>query len=103
MAFSRLSESLKKTISIADGYKLGRLVFEKEDSLVFEKEDSKWVPYIEMGDNESNREYKMVDNYIVEVLNDGKWHTMADEDYQRETAEGWPLFGGFDCRFRERE
>lgn len=33
MAFSRLSESIKKTIAVADGYKLGRLVFENEDSL----------------------------------------------------------------------
>ncbi|HZK02181.1 MAG TPA: hypothetical protein VFC96_04880 [Anaerovoracaceae bacterium] len=92
--FDRLSESIKKTISIADGYKLGRLIFEDEDE--------SWVPYIETG-NEIRREYTEVDGYIVEVLNDGEWYTMTDEDYQRVTAEGWPLFGGFDCRFRERE
>lgn len=96
MAFSRLSESLKKTISIADGYKLGRLVFEDEDC--------EWVPYIETETEGSNKlHYTEVTNFVIEVLNDGEWHTMTDEDYERETAEGWPLFGGFDCRFRERE
>ena len=93
--FTRLSESIKKTSSIADGYKLGRLVFEGEND--------NWVPYVEMGDDESNRKYTEIDDYIVEVLNDGEWHTMTKEDYERVTAEGWPLFGGFDCRFRERE
>ena len=94
MAFSRLNESIKKTTSIADGYKLGRLVFEEENN--------SWVPYIETG-NEVRMEYIEVDGYIVEVLNDGEWYTMTDEDYQRVTAEGWPLFGGFDCRYKERE
>lgn len=94
MAFSRLNESIKKTTSIADGYKLGRLVFEEENN--------SWVPYIETG-NEVRMEYIEVDGYIVEVLNDEKWHRMTEDDYERVTAEGWPLFGGFDCRFKKKE
>lgn len=89
--FSRLSESIKKTIAVADGWKLGRLIFEGEnyEQSLIETED---------------REYLQVTNYVVEVLNDGEWHTMTEEDYKRVTAEeGWPLFGGFVCRFKERE
>ncbi len=115
--FSRLSESIKKTTSIADGYKLGRLVFEEE-------EDGSWTPRIEIdtkkkitklddagdeinkyGDNiakilSTGYVELEITNFVVEVLNDSEWYRMTEEDYQRVTAEGWPLFGGFDCRFK---
>lgn len=101
--FSRLSESIKKTAAIADGWGLGRLIFEKEDC--------GWVPYIEMGSRGDidSKEYIDVndhieiDDHIVEVLNGDEWHTMTEEDYKRVTAEGWPLFGGFDCKYKYKK
>lgn len=39
--FNQLSESIKKTAAIANGWELGRLIFEKEDC--------GWAPYIERG------------------------------------------------------
>lgn len=80
-----LSESIKKTIAIADGYKLGRLVFEGDK------------PYIEL---ENGTEIEAT-GLIVEVLNDNEWYRLGEEDYKRKTVEGWPLFAGFDCRWKE--
>lgn len=41
----RLSESIKKTIAIADGYKLGRLIFEGEnyEQPLIETEDREYL------------------------------------------------------------
>lgn len=88
--FTKLSESIKKTISIADGWNLGRLVFEGEN---YEK------PLIKL---ENGDEIEVL-GLEVDVLNDGEWHTMTEDYYRRKTAEGWPLFGGFDCRFKAKE
>lgn len=81
-----LSGSIKKTISIAEGYKLGILIIEDNAN------------YIETERNTT------VDarGLIVEVLAGNEWYRLGTDDYERKTVEGWPLFGGFDCRYKEK-
>ena len=80
-----LSESLKKTAAIAEGYNLGRLIF--EDDVVF-IEDEKTERYIS------------VESLEVIVLNGNEWYKVQDEDYKKITPEGWPLLGGFLCKYK---
>lgn len=85
-----LSDSIKKTIAIAEGYKLGTLIID-------ENEDKDKI-YIELEDGST---IIGVTGLIVEVLTSEGWHRLGIEDYERKTQDGWPLFGGFDCRFKE--
>ncbi len=78
-----LSDSIKKTISIADGYQLGRLIIDEE-------------PYIKTEKGEVRAR-----GLIVEVLNGAEWYRLGADDYEKKTEEGWPLFAGADCRYKE--
>jgi len=78
-----LQTSLKKTVSLAEGYQLGWLYFEGDAPMI----------------STAKGELKVEDKQL-EVLNGGQWMPMSPEYYARRTKEGYPLFGGFDCRWK---
>ena len=80
-----LSDSIKKTAAIAEGYNLGRLIIEDEK------------PSIELEDGEVIK----ATGLIVEILTNDGWYRLGIEDYEKVTEEGWPLLAGFDCRWKE--
>ena len=80
-----LSESIKNTIAIVEGYKLGRLIIEDNANYI-ETEDGAILD---------------VQGLIVEVLAGNEWYRLSNDDYDMKTVEGWPLFGGFHCRYKD--
>lgn len=82
-----LANSIKKTLSIADGWQVGRLIIENET-------------FIELDNGEV---IEVTDDHKIEVLNGEQWEELRKEDFEAKTVEGWPLFAGFDVRFKTLE
>ena len=81
-----LNDSLKKTLSIAEGYKIGRLTIEGNKASV----------QLDDGDI-----IEIDESYEVQVLNDNEWLQLTNDMINKKTKEGWPLLAGFDARVKE--
>ncbi|NPV89792.1 MAG: hypothetical protein HPY50_03320 [Firmicutes bacterium] len=80
-----LVDSIQKTLSIADGWTIGRLVI---DGGVFLEQDN-------------GRLIKVPEGFILEVKNGGDWQQLSGEDLTRTTAEGYPAYASMDARIKE--
>lgn len=81
----KLLADLKRTVCIAEGWKLGRLIVEDCGKAFIELEDGRTIP--------------MKDEYKAEVETDNGWIKLSTGDLRRKTEEGWPLFAGLEVRF----
>lgn len=79
-----LANSLKKTISIAEGWQVGRLIIENS-------------AFIELDNGEA---IEVTKEHKIEILNGEQWEELRQEDFGVKTVEGWTLFAGFDVRFK---
>ncbi|MCC5911353.1 MAG: hypothetical protein JJT76_13030 [Clostridiaceae bacterium] len=80
-----LANSIKKTLCIAEGWQVGRLIIEGSRA------------YVEL----DNGQEVEVEGNIVEIRNDDVWQRLNTSDYKEKTVEGWPLFAGFETRIKQ--
>lgn len=82
-----LSEHIKKTLNILDGWAVGRSVVENEKG------------YIQLGNGEL---VELQETDIIEVLNGETYQRITLETLiTTKTVEGWPGYAGMDCRVKE--
>lgn len=80
-----LADSIRGTLSIAEGWTIGRLVI--DGGVFLEQENGRLI--------EASKGCKL------EVRNGDAWQRLTEDDLERKTVEGYPAYASMDARIMQ--